>query len=162
MLFEVHPQEMKRETLLRSVLGLALVCCMTAIAQDKGYWRASSSTARAITGDVALSDEKMTINFSTFTMARIRGLQQDELSAVFDAESNGAGNSSLYRLNIPASKIFLRKNTLCGSEDTQWMVTYTAGRALQVAFFSGQKPPVFTREAIADSTNLCGTFSYVR
>ncbi len=135
---------------------------MTAAAQDKGYWRASSSTARSITGDVALSEEKIAINLVSFTMARIRGLQPDELSAVFDADSSAAGFGGLYRLSIPASKTFLKRNTLCGSEATEWMVTYAVGRSLQVAFFSGQKPPVFTRDAIANSTDLCGTFSYVR
>ena len=148
--------------LLRAIVGSVLVCCMTAVAQDKGYWRAASSTAKSITGDVALSDEKIAINLSNFTIARIRGLQPEELAALFDAEGGGAGSASLYRLNIPASKTFLKKNSLCGSEDTQWMVTYAAGRALQVAFFSGQTPPVFTKDAIEDSTNLCGTFSYVR
>jgi hypothetical protein len=153
---------MKREMLLRVVLGSMLVCSITAVAQDKGYWRASSSTARSITGDVALSEEKMAINLLNFTIARIRGLQTAEVSAFFDVESNGGGSGSLYRLSVPASKTFLKKNTLCGSDDTQWMVTYAAGRSLDIAFFSGQKPPVFTPEAIANSTDVCGRFSYVR
>ena len=152
---------MKRETVLR-VVGLVLVCCGIAAAQDQGYWRAAGSTAKSITGDVALSDEKIAINLTNFTISRIRGLQADEVGAIFDAETNAAGSGSLYRLNIPAAKTFLRKNKLCGSEDTQWMVTYAMGRSLVLAFFSGQKPPVFTRAAIADSTDLCGTFSYVR
>jgi hypothetical protein len=151
---------MKRVTWL-SIAGLVLVCCGIAGAQDKGYWRAAGSTAKSITGDVALSDEKMAINLVNFTISRIRGLQADEASALF-AESTSAGSASLYRLNVPSSKTFLHKNTLCGSEDTQWMVTYASGRSLLVAFFSGQKPPVFTREAIADSTDMCGTFSYMR
>jgi hypothetical protein len=153
---------MKRETLLRSIVGAVLVCSMTAVAQDKGYWRAASSTAKSITGDVALSEEKMAINLTNFTIARIRGLQTAEVSAVFDVDSNAGGSGSLYRLSVPASKTFLKKNTLCGSDDTQWMVTYAAGRSLDIAFFSGQKPPVFTPEAIANSTDVCGRFSYVR
>jgi hypothetical protein len=135
---------------------------MTAAAQDKGYWRAASSTAKSITGDVALAEEKMAINLTNFTIARIRGLQTAEVSAVFDVDSNAGGSGSLYRLSVPASKTFLKKNTLCGSDDTQWMVTYAAGRSLDIAFFSGQKPPVFTPEAIANSTDVCGRFSYVR
>jgi hypothetical protein len=51
---------------------------------------------------------------------------------------------------------------LCGGEDTQWMVTYVAGPSLHLAFFSGQKAPVLAPDAIANSTDLCGTFSYVR
>jgi hypothetical protein len=153
---------MSQETLRRAIVGLVLVCCMTAVAQDKGYWRAASSTARSITGDVALSDEKISINFLSFTDARIRALEQGEASALFDADSTAGGNGSLYRLNVPGAKKFLHRNSLCGSDDTQWMVTYVAGRSLQLAFFSGQKPPVFTPDAIANSTDLCGKFSYVK
>jgi hypothetical protein len=153
---------MKRETLLGIVLGSVLVCCMTAGAQEKGNWRAASSTARSITGDVTLSDERILINFSIFPIARIRSLGRDEMGAAFDADSNAAGTGSLYRLSVPASKRFLHKNTLCGSDDTQWMATYVSDRSLQLAFFSGQKPPVLTMDAITNSTNLCGIFSYGR
>src|ERR1700730_69453 len=153
---------MKRETLLSAIVGLVLICCMTAAAQDKGYWRAASSTAKSITGDVALSEEKISINLVSFTMARIRGLQQEEASALFDAESTAQGNGSLYRLIVPGERKFLHRNSLCGSDDTQWMVTYVAGRSLQLAFFSGAKPPVFTSDALANSTDLCGKFSYVK
>ena len=157
-----HPREMKRETLLRAIVGLVLVCCLTAAAQDKGYWRATSSTAKSITGDVALADEKISINLVSFTIARIRGLEHAEAGALFVPDGTAAGSGSLYRLNVPGDKKFLHRNSLCGSDDTQWMVTYVAGRSLQVAFFSGQKPPVFTADALADSTDLCGKFSYVR
>jgi hypothetical protein len=74
---------------LRNIVGAVLVCCMTAVAQDRGNWRAASSTAKSITGDVGLSEEKVAINFSTFTIARIRGLQAAEASALFDADSSG-------------------------------------------------------------------------
>lgn len=94
-------------------------------------------------------------------MVRIRSLEKAEISAVFDADST-EGTGSLYRLNIPASKKFESHNTLCGGEDTQWMVTYVSGRSLQLAFFSGQNPPLFTPEAIVNSTTSCGTFSYVK
>jgi hypothetical protein len=153
---------MKRETLVWVIVWLGLVCCMTAAAQDKGYWRATSSTAKSITGDVALADEKISINFLNFTIARIRGLEQVEASALFDPEGTATGSASLYRLNVPGAKKFLHKNSLCGSDDTQWMATYVSGRSLQLAFFSGAKPPVFTSDALANSTDLCGKFSYAR
>lgn len=139
-----------------------MVCGVAATAQEKGYWRAENSTAKSITGDVALADEKMSINLVNVIIARIRGLEKDETAALFDAGGGALGSGSLYRVNVPASRTFLRKNTLCGSEDTQWMVAYVSGRSLQLVFFSGAKPPVFTPDAIANSTDLCGRFGYVR
>jgi hypothetical protein len=135
---------------------------MFAVAQEKGNWHAANSTAQTITGDIALADEKISISFSAFPIARIRTLQPSEVSAVFDTDSNASPSGSLYKLSIPASKKFLRKNSLCGAEDTQWMVTYVVERSLHLAFFSGQKAPVFTLDAIMNSTDLCGIFSYAR
>src|SRR5258708_12478622 len=100
---------MKREKLVSVMVGLVLVSCITAAAQDKGYWRATSSTAKSITGDVALADEKISINLVSFTMARIHGLEQAEGSALFDPEAPTRGNRILSRLNLPSSKKFLHR-----------------------------------------------------
>jgi hypothetical protein len=143
-------------------VGSVLVCGVFAGAQEKGMWRAESSTAQSITGDIAISDEKISINFNGFVIAQIRRLEPGEVSAVFDADSAAGGSGNLYRLNIPSSKKFVHHNTLCGTEDTQWIATYVVGRTLKLAFFSEPKVPEFTLNAIANSTDLCGTFSYVR
>ena len=153
---------MKRERLLCALIGSVLACCVFAVAQEKGNWRAANSTAQSITGDIALFDEKISINFSSFTIARIRNLEPGEVSAAFDVDSAAAATGSLYRLSIPASRKFMHRNTLCGTEDVQWMAAYVAGRSLHLAFFSGQKVPVFTLDAISNSTDLCGAFSYMR
>ena len=159
-----HPEDMKHKTSLRAfAASLLLICCLTlAHAQEKGYWRAASTSARTITGDITLADEKITINFSTSTMSKIRALEAAEVSAVFDTDAGAAGTGSLYRLSIPSAKKFLNKNSLCGTDSVQWMVAYAQGRSLQLAFFSGDKPPVFTFEAISNSTDKCGSFSYVK
>ena len=149
----------------RLFLFAALVCVAGSIccsAQQKGYWRAASNTAVSITGDIELSDTKISINFSGFPIAHIRDLSPAETSAVFAAESSGSATGSLYRLNVPASKRFLRHNSLCGSDDVQWMVTSVAEKTLYVAFLSGAKTPELTPEAMANSSDLCGTFTYVR
>lgn len=135
------------------------LCCS---AQDKGYWRAVSSSANDITGDLSISDAKLTINLSGFTVAQIRRLTPAEASAAFGADINEGGSGNLYRLTVPATRRFLHHNTLCGSEDTQWMVTYVTGRTMQVAFFSGDNMPVITPEALTNSTDVCGTFGYSR
>ena len=154
---------MHRKTLLRIFAASVLFCCLiSARSEERGYWRATSNSARSVTGDITLADEKITINFSTTTMSRIRALEPAEVSAVFDTDSSTASAGSLYRLNIPGAKKFLHKNSLCGTEDVHWMAAYALGNNLQLAFFSGEKPPVFTFEAIQNSTDRCGTYSYAR
>ncbi len=144
-----------------AVTVLAVGCWSWCGAQDQGAWRAASQNAKAITGDLALSGDRIYINFERYTMADIRGLTPAEAAALF-GEENGAGSGKLYRLSIPADKKFLHKNTLCGTDETQWVVTFAAGKTLQVAFFSGSSMPVLTPEAIGNSASLCGTYTYVR
>jgi hypothetical protein len=146
----------------RAIAASILLCCLTLTAQEKGVWGAVSSNAKSITGDVQLSSERISIDLITFPMARIRPLEKAELSAVFDADGNSPGGGSLYRLNVPAARKFLRKNSLCGTEDTEWMATYVRGNGLQLAFFSGQQPPILTLDALANSSDACGVFSYAR
>jgi hypothetical protein len=148
--------------LRRALTASLLLFSLTLAAQEKGYWRAASSNAKSLTGDVTLGDEKISIDFISFTMVRVRPLTPAEVSALFDADPSAGGASSLYRLDIPFSKKFLHKNSLCGGEDTEWMATYTASHNLQLVFFSGQTPPVFTLDAISNSTDVCGTYAYVK
>jgi len=150
-----------KASFLHRTIACVLLGSLVCSAQEKGYWRAASNTAASITGDITISDTKISINFTSFTMAHIRDLQPAETGSVFAAEDLAAGGT-LYRLNVPAGKRFLRHNTLCGSEDTQWMVASAAGKTLHVAFFSGADAPVFTPEAMNNSTALCGTFTYAR
>lgn len=155
-------KRMKTPILLGAAASLLFFGSLSGAAQDKGYWRADSTNAAAITGDIALSDTKVTIDFMAYTYAQIRKLGPAEVSAAFDADVNSGAGGDLYRLNVPAAKRFLHHNTLCGSDDTQWMATYVSGRTLQVTFFSGPNAPVFTMDALANSTERCGTFTYVR
>jgi hypothetical protein len=158
---ECHARKMRR-TLFSVAASLVLGCSLSCPAQEKGDWRAASSTAAAITGDIAISDTKIAINFTGFPTARVRKIEPTEASAAFGADLGASGSGNLYRLSVPATKRFLHHNTLCGTEDTTWMATYVQGRTLQVAFFSGEATPVITIDALANSTDLCGTFTYVR
>jgi hypothetical protein len=151
------------KAVLHKIIASSLVFfSLAAIAQEKGNWRASSSSARTMTGDIMLADEKIYIDLTAFTMSRIRALEVPELRAVFDADPTGDDAGSLYKLVIPATKKFQRKNTLCGAEDVQWMATYASGKSLQIILFSGEKVPTLSFDALQNSTNVCGSFSYVR
>ena len=152
---------MRKRTLLGSIVGCALACTGVGTAQERGTWRAASTTAKGVTGDLLVGDERITLNFTTFPMAQIHALKPAEMAAVFP-ESAEPGSGNLYRVSIPAEKRFLHKNTLCGSDETQWVVTKVSGRDLSLALFSGPDMPVLTPEAMANTTNLCGTYAYVR
>jgi len=151
-----------KRILLLSSFTLALAVSVLCSAQDRGYWRADSSTANSITGDITLSESKITINFLAFPISQARKLSPAEVSAAFDADVNAGYTGNLYHLTVPAAQRFLHHNTLCGTEQTEWMATYVSGRNLQIAFFSGTDAPVFTLDALAKSTDLCGTFTYGR
>jgi hypothetical protein len=148
---------MTRRTLLAATV---LLTALTLPAQEKGAWRASSKSAKSITGDVAFSNDKISLNFATFPAAQIRTLTPAEIAAAFDGAAGGAGN--LFRVDIPAARHIVSKNSLCGSDDTQWVVTYVLGKTLQIDLFSGSDIPALTPEAMANPTNLCGTFTYTR
>jgi hypothetical protein len=149
--------------LTTSVVLAALACAKSAAAQeDRGLWRAASTNARNVTGDIAIADAKVTLNFFAFPLARIRRLKPVEVSAVFDADVNAGIEGTLYRLRVPPAQYIVRKNTLCGGEETQWMATYVTGHTLKVAFFSGDDMPVFTFDAMQNTTTLCGTYAYGR
>ena len=145
--------------------ALAAVCAIPCVAQnqDKGMWYAASQSSNTVTGDIVIKDGRLTINLRTFPLAAIRALTPAELSAVFAADASSGPVGNLYRLFVSSSVQFVHHNTLCGSDDTQWMVTYAQGKALQVAFFSGQEMPKLTFDAVnSGSANLCGTYIYTR
>jgi len=147
------------------VIAATLVCLVgsiSAFGQDKGYWRAASSNANQTTGDIVISDSKLTIDFLAYSLAPIRKLTQTEAGAAFDVDVDAVGGGNMYRLSVPGDKRFLHRNTLCGTEETQWMVTYAQGNTLHVAFFSGGTMPVLTGEALSSSSEVCGIFSYAR
>ena len=111
---------------------------------------------------MGISEAKVTIYLANFPIVRAGDLEPAQVSSVFDVDTNTSGKGHLYKLDIPAARKFAHKNTLCGAEDTQWMAAYVDGRTLHLAFFSGQKVPVFTLDAISNSSALCGTYMYVR
>ena len=86
---------------LFAAVTLALILPLVLVAQDKGEWRAASSNAAAITGDLVLSNTQLTIDLTTFNMASIRAITPAEVSAVFDEDVNTARNRPLYRLSTP-------------------------------------------------------------
>ena len=102
------------------VLAFALACAASASAQqpEKGRWRPASTTAASITGEIIITGSKINIYFTPFLISPARLLKPEEISAVFDEALDTAGNGQLYRVTIPASRRFLKNNSLCGLGQT--------------------------------------------
>jgi len=147
---------------ITAILILLTSGSLSLIAQEQGYWRAASTNARAITGDITISETQIAINFTPFTIAPIRTLKTAEVAAIFDADVNSGVQGKLYRLSVPSERKFAHKNTLCGTESTQWMAVFVIGHNLQIALFSGLDEPVLTFDALANSSTRCATFTYAR
>jgi hypothetical protein len=157
---------MKARLLLALAAALFAAVPPAATAQaktpDMGYWVPVNSSARTITGELALFPTRLTLNLINFPVAPIHALTPAEIRAVFPGETPDSGGN-LYRVRIPAAQRFLNHNTLCGTDQAEWLVTTLINRQLYVAFFSGTEMPVFTPEALEKSSDLhCGTFSYSR
>ena len=149
--------------IFRRYLEIGSLSGLQADLRQRGIRRRSRSQAlENVTGDIAFTDIKLILNFSAFTIAQIRELQPAEITALFPSAGTDSGTGNLYRTSIPADKRLLHKNTLCGADETQWLSTFVSGRHLQLAFFSGASIPKLTPEALANTTSLCGTFTYVR
>ena len=146
------------------LLPAFLVLTLTASAQlpEKGLWRAASQNAANITGDVSFSKSKINIGFNGFPLTPARELKPAEVAALYDVAADTAGNGQLYRLSIPGTLRLLNRNTLCGTADIHWMATYMDGKVLKLTFFSSEEAPTLTFEAVQNSPDVCGTFTYVR
>jgi hypothetical protein len=151
----------KRAAIVLMLTGFCLAARVSA-QEDRGLWRAASTNSVAITGDITIGEVKVTLNFIPFPLAQIRRLKPVEVSAVFDADVNAGIDGTLYRLQVPPDRFIVKRNTLCGDEETQWMATYATGHTLKVAFFSGDDMPVFTFDAMQNTTTVCGRFTYGR
>jgi hypothetical protein len=150
---------MTRLTRLCAVL-LCFFATLSLHAQERGYWNAASDTAKHITGDISFTKSKIVIDFASYTYAQIRTLQPAEAHALFNTDTPGQGN--LYRVEIPAEKRFLHHNTLCGDQETDWVITLVTGHTLQVAFLSGPSIPTLTIDSVSNGTRLCGLYTYAR
>jgi hypothetical protein len=158
---QCHPQYMQFWKFITAAL-LISASAISTTAQDKGFWNPQGSSARSITGDIAIAETKLQIQYVTFPMGQIRALKPEEAGALFDADVTAPGGGFLYRVAVAADRRFLHKNTLCGTDTVQWMVTWVQGRTLSVAFFSSTNPPVLTMDALGNSTDRCGIFTYSR
>ncbi len=137
-------------------------------------WTAMSHTAYAITGDVVTSRDSISLLKKSYPLVLDRDLHGDELQnsaklLYVEAVTSSGLVGRLFRTEIPATTHLINDNTICGSENAEWVLvltTHAEGRGsdtgdwLYLAFFSGDAEPVFQTQALENSKALCGTYNY--
>lgn len=132
-----------------------------------GKWIAFSSTAAAITGDIVLAEDSLTVAHlnSSLPLSLVRTLAPNgELAEALTLLSmdRAQARGSLYRLTIP------NKALGCGDDGAiTWIVAVESQDSSQkpwlgIAMLSGVQEPQIDNAALDKSNNLCGTFSYTR
>ena len=116
----------------------------------------------SITGDIALTPGKLLMAHRAFPLKQARAIEPAHLADVGKIV-NATGDvqsAALYKTMVPRRTALLKANIICGSKDAEWMLAVFEKNELAVAFFAGAKEPDLAPNAVANSTDLCGTFSY--
>ena len=110
-------------------IGVRLLCC----GRERRKREPGVHSARRPCPSPAIFRFPTRSFFSTFTAFRwlIDILETGEVTRCLMSIATRWARTSL-PLNIPGSKKFLHKNSLCGSEDTQWMAAFVEGRSLHI------------------------------
>jgi hypothetical protein len=153
---------------LRGGLALAGLCLLaggcaaprSAVAAEAAErWRATSTTAMSVTGDVTFAPDKMQFQNGQSLPLAIIGRVPD-----FKAMGEGV-NATLYRVTTPADPRLKNGNHLCGGGSRTQPVTYIAvwnpevlpgdKASRSMAAFSGKDPP-----RSAGGPESCGVYNY--
>lgn len=115
-------------------------------------WTAVSKTAMAITGDIVLSPQRLTMAGKTLPLA---------VAADIPAFRTSGGTSAarVLRVTKPADPVLRNRNRICGDAPVRWIVVWRehafGGTNLDIAAFSSVQRP-----SGEDDAGLCGTFMY--
>lgn len=128
-----------------ALLGL-LVATAPAYAEGDVY-KAYSTTAESITGDISMDD--FSITFANGESLSFSSLLGDH----FVVDGNRV-NASVYSVADPSDPELENGNKLCGSGDVSYLASWAGGEGLTtVAVFTGDEPP-------ESSDEMCASYTY--
>ena len=134
--------------------------------EEPAKWVAEGTTAMAITGDIKLAPDKITIMSHDYPLTLVRDVESGQFADVARLMAVRPTSARLYKIKIPKRTKLVNGNNMCGTVDSNWMLAvysrdvYSKGRELSLAFFSGEDEPNLDYKVISTSTALCGTFGY--
>lgn len=131
-------------------------------------WLAAGNTALAITGDIKLAPDKITIRNKDYPLTLVREIDARHLKDVAIIMSDQPIAARLYRTKIQKDEKFNSfGNSACDDADANWLLIdnardpYTGKPQLGLAFFSGESEPELDYKVISAKAGLlCGTFGY--
>jgi ankyrin repeat protein len=131
-------------------------------------WLAAGGTAVAITGDIELAPDKITIRNKDYPLTLVREIDARHMKDVAKIMSDQPIAARLYRTKIPKDEKFNSfGNTACDDADANWVLVdnakdpYTGKPELGLAFFSGESEPDLDYKVVSTKVGLlCGTFGY--
>ena len=132
---------------MRTLLAAAFLVSGSAAsyAQDD-VWKASSTTATAVTGDITLGTDR--IVFANGESIRLVPVE---------------GRRGVFKVDPPANPVLMNGNRLCGEEDVRYVVLAQGSNdSLFMKVFEGPDVPL---EAVADPNpqqGTCATYSFSR
>lgn len=129
-----------------ALLGLSIVAA-PAYAEGDVY-KAFSTTAESITGDISMDD--FSITFANGESLSFSSLLGDH----FIVDGNRV-NASVYSVANPSDPELENGNKLCGSGDVSYLASWAGGEGLTiVAVFTGDEPP-------ESSDEMCASYIYM-
>lgn len=130
-----------------------------------GKWIADGRTAIAITGDISISSNNLTMVGVDYQLTLVRTVDASDLRNLGKRFLvANPKEAQLFKAKIPAHRRLINGNDICGlDKDANWILAITdfsppATHGLQLAFFAGDNEP----SLYDDSADLCGTFGYYR
>jgi len=137
----------KRSTVVGLLIGLTTSALIAPAFAEGDRYRAFSSAAESITGDIEMDD--FSITFANGESLKFAALLGDHF--IVDGERV---NASVYSVEDPSDPELENGNRLCGAGDVTYLASWSGGDGLTtVAVFTGDEPP-------ESSADMCASYTY--
>jgi hypothetical protein len=135
--------------LLSTILAFSLATAASAAEKLP----ATSNTAMSITGDVTLSDSKLTFgNGKSVAVKKIASGKEGK----WDPVASGTAKADVYEIMKPQDPKLLRGNRLCGSGPVRYIAFFrTAANLTEMVVFNPKADPFGN-----DPDRICATYTY--
>jgi hypothetical protein len=127
-----------------AIVPMVLLALTTPALAKAARWTATSSTSMAITGDIAVSADR--IIFGNGASIGIKQAAPDR--------------PEVFTIDPPSNPVLLQGNRLCGDQPPTFLTLYRDGGSLALSVFDGPDMPPSPASALDTPPGLCATYHY--